>query len=261
VPCLFLGYSLHQSAYLCYDLATKRMYVSRPVIFIEDWFPYTLESQIMSNASSWYHLGSSPASTSDHLPIPFQSLASSQSSLLSVSPSVSSSSVPSSSRPSTAPVQPASTARTHSVHTRSQNNIFKPKHSHLVTKHPLHPSLEPTCVTQALRLPEWRTAISFEFNALLQNGTWILVPPTPAPNLVGSKWIFCIKRRVDGTIDKYKARLVAKRYNQWPGVDYRDTFSPVLKLVTIRVVLTLAVTHKWPLYQLDVNNAFLHGLF
>ena len=98
-----------------------------------------------------------------------------------------------------------------------------------------------------------------EYNALLRNGTWTLAPPVYASNLVGCKWIFRIKRNADGTVARYKARLVAKGFHQRLGLDYHDTFSPVVKLTTVRLVLSIVVSNGWTLRQLDINNAFLQG--
>jgi histone deacetylase 1/2 len=94
----------------------------------------------------------------------------------------------------------------------------------------------------------------------MQNQTWHLVPPSSNKNLIDCKWVYRIKRRSDGTIDRYKARLVAKGFKQRYGLDYEDTFSPVVKPTTIRLLLSLVVTRGWSLRQLDVQNAFLHGL-
>jgi hypothetical protein len=139
------------------------------------------------------------------------------------------------------------------------NDIYKPKKSFIVTKHPIPSSLEPTTVTAALTDSRWREAISSELTALMRHNTWQLVPPPTDCNIIGCKWVFRVKRHANGSVDRFKARLVSKGFNQQPGLDYKETFNPVVKSVTIRTVLTIAVMQGWTLRQLDVNNAFLHG--
>jgi hypothetical protein len=102
--------------------------------------------------------------------------------------------------------------------------------------------------------------MSSELTALMSHGTWDLIPPPKDCKLVGCKWVFRIKRKADGLVDKFKALLVAKGYNQRPGVDYKETFSLVVKPATVRTVLNIAVMNGWSLRQMDVNNAFLHGM-
>jgi hypothetical protein len=101
--------------------------------------------------------------------------------------------------------------------------------------------------------------MSDEFLALSQTQTWTLVSRPPSTNIVGSKWVFKTKNRPDGSVEKCKARLVARGFTQQQGIDYGDTFSPVVKPATIRLVLSLVVSRGWTLRQVDVSNAFLHG--
>ena len=117
----------------------------------------------------------------------------------------------------------------------------------------------PTSVAQALKDPRWRAAMQAEIDSLFRNKTYTLVTPEMASNIVGCRWIFTIKRLPNGAVDRFKARLVAKGFHQRPGIDFHDTFSPVVKPATIRQVISIAVSRQWPLRQLDINNAFLQG--
>ncbi|RVW32439.1 Retrovirus-related Pol polyprotein from transposon TNT 1-94 [Vitis vinifera] len=117
----------------------------------------------------------------------------------------------------------------------------------------------PTRVEEALGDPKWTQAIKDEMEALMKNKTWNLLPLPEGKKIVGCKWVFSIKHKADGSIERYKARLVAKGYTQTYGIDYQDTFSPVAKLNTVRVLISLATNLNWPLHQFDVKNAFLHG--
>jgi hypothetical protein len=98
-----------------------------------------------------------------------------------------------------------------------------------------------------------------EFSALLANHTWDLVQRPPRSNVVTGKWVFKHKFKADGSLERYKARWVLRGFTQRPGIDYDETFSPVVKPATVRTVLSLAVSRHWPVHQLDVKNAFLHG--
>ncbi|KAL0337709.1 UNVERIFIED_CONTAM: Retrovirus-related Pol polyprotein from transposon RE2 [Sesamum calycinum] len=112
---------------------------------------------------------------------------------------------------------------------------------------------EPKTYLQASKDANWVMAMQEELQALDKNGTWELTSLPPTKRAIGSKWVFKLKLHPDGSIARYKARLVAKGYNQIEGVDYFDSFSPVAKSVIV------AKSKSWALFQLDINNAFLHG--
>ena len=98
-----------------------------------------------------------------------------------------------------------------------------------------------------------------EYEALIRNDTWTLMSLPPDHKVIGCKWVFKVKLKPDGSLERYKAQLVAKGFQQTLGLDYFETFSPVVKPTTIRIVLSLALSLQWPIKQLDVHNAFLNG--
>ena len=286
LPCVFLGPSSQHHAYQFYHIPTRKIYLSRHVIFQESTFPFTItHSEPTPQNSS----PTTPLQVSRHplilhqlyqnLPLPTTPPITPQNSIASLpTPPISTNQSQTPTPPTPLSDQNSSNNHTdsslqldspassppppsvsHRPITRAMNDIHQPNPKYLLTtKHPLPQLAEPTCLSQAMKTTEWRDAMSHEFNALIQQQTWDLVPRPQNKNLVGCKWVFRIKRKADGDIEKYKARLVAKGFHQRPGLDYTQTFSPVVKPITVWLVLSLALQHDWPLRQLDVNNAFLH---
>lgn len=96
-----------------------------------------------------------------------------------------------------------------------------------------------------------------EVKALEDNNTWTLEHLPLGKRPIGCMWVYKVKFNSDGTVYKYKARLVDKGYNQQYGIDYVDTFDPIAKMVTVRVVLALGASKSWIVYPMDVVTAFL----
>jgi len=172
--------------------------------------------------------------------------------------------------PAPVPMEPAPAPATapalvrHTMVTRLRNAITKPviltdgtiryeyKHRAFLAA--------PASYRTALGDACWRAAMEDEHSALLRNGTWTLVPRPPGQNVIGSRLVFKVKQKADGSVDKFKARLVTQGFTQRCGVDYFDTYSPVVKPVTVRPVLAIALSHNWSVQQVDISNAFLHGI-
>ena len=122
--------------------------------------------------------------------------------------------------------------------------------------------VEPQTMDEALAgdySTKWKEAADVEYRSLIENETWDLVELPSGRTPIGSKWVFKVKHKSDGTVERFKARLVAKGYAQQPGIDYDETFSPVVKFQSIRVLLALAVQYDLQLNQMDVVTAFLNG--
>lgn len=139
--------------------------------------------------------------------------------------------------------------------TRGKSGITKPK----AFTAAMDDDSEPVTVKEALVNSLWVQAMKKEIMALQGNGTWSLVPAPKDRKIIRCKWVYKIKRKSDGTVERFKARLVAQGNTEQEGIDYTETFSLVAKPVTIRVILCIALAKAWSVQQLDVNNAFLNG--
>jgi histone deacetylase 1/2 len=143
--------------------------------------------------------------------------------------------------------------------TRAQDGIFRPHPRNANIANVAEPPPVPPSIRAALRDDQGRRAMQDEYNALLRNDTWCLVPRPQGARVISGKWILKNKLHPDGLLERRKARWVLRGDTQRPGVDFDQTFSSVVKPVTIRIVLTLAASNGWPVHQLDVSNAFLRG--
>ncbi|GJR41372.1 retrovirus-related pol polyprotein from transposon RE1 [Tanacetum coccineum] len=286
--CVFIGYNPQYKGYRCIDPTTWRIYTTRHAQFDEATFPCeglpstTSLAQLILSTYCDDGVMSTPISTSfmpsTKLPPPKSTppcdLCKGDVSTTDSPPSISSSNEQSNTvcTPSVAASHvaashaPSSTTHSHQMVTRSKAGYFKRKHVadfSRLSSSGLHQSFlastEPKGFKSAAKDPKWDDAMCDEMSALKQNHTWDLVPHPSRTNVVGSKWVFRTKFYANSSIDKYKARLVAQGFTQVPGIDYSTTFSPVVKASTVRIILSISVLNKWPLHQLDVKNAFLHG--
>ena len=243
LPCVLLGYNTSHKGYLCFHIPTWRIYIYRHVIFNETVFPYATQPPPVHSTTPPIHLATTLHLLEQVTVVP--TITTPPTPPLSPSPST----VPNTQTPIT-PSYQQPTTNSRAKHTQPSQSHFRPAEN---TTNPMvtwartnslkpktfsatiisSPTVEPRTYQQAMQHSYWQHAMSNEFCALLNNKTWSLVPRPPHVNLVGCKWIFRIKQRSDGFIERHKARLVAQGYSQEHGIDYFDTFSPVIKPTTI----------------------------
>nr|KYP76196.1 Retrovirus-related Pol polyprotein from transposon TNT 1-94 [Cajanus cajan] len=225
--CIFIGFKQGTKGFILFDLKTREVFISRNVSFYENIFPYHSEQQ------------STPYNTTTPLPTYYHC------SLASCSD------------------------KSFSRHQQKKSPILYPlssvvSYDKLSSKYQnfianLSVTTEPKSYSQAVKSENWRKAMQEEIAALQRNNTWSLVDLPAGKTPIGCKWVYKIKHKTDGSIDRYKARLVAKGYTQVEGLDFLDTFSPVARITTLRLLLSIVAAKQWHLQQLDVDNAFLHG--
>ncbi|KAI5343142.1 hypothetical protein L3X38_011018 [Prunus dulcis] len=295
VQCVFMGYSQGYKGVICYNTTTHRFLLSRHVVHDESVFPFghskpsLPSSNISSCPSSSFKAPPIVVSISHHVPSlassPVPNLASSQSSdipsLVSASfagdPVLVGSSADSTENlhvlnaqqlqvllPSQESSSPFMPPPMHPMQTRSKSGIVKPKpfeeyQCYLTTIPSLHDAAEPATYKAASQSSIWIQDMREEIEALHTQGTWDLVSMPVDKNIVGSRWVYRVKKNSDGSVARHKARLVTQGFSQAPGLDFRETFSPVVRHTTVRLVLSIATMNRWSLRQLNVKNDFLHS--
>lgn len=270
--CVFLGYPNGMKAYKLYDIYNKQVFTSRDVVFHEQIFPFH-KTHNHTTVIDPFPTVALPTPVADIPPLTISSPPSSQNSTPHVSPPNS----PHATLPlrrSSRPIKPPSYLRDFRCHLINHhtplntNQLYplsqvisyqrlSPSHRSLVLN--VSPQYEPHFYHEAIKHPEWRTAMQTELHALDLNNTWTVVPLPKDKRTIGCRWIYKLKFKPDGSIDRHKARLVAKGYTQQEGIAFLETFSFVAKMVTVKVLLAIAASRNWHLQQLDVDNAFLNG--
>ena len=151
----------------------------------------------------------------------------------------------------------------HSIHLFRSSRISRPLDRFVFTHTSLLTTLSsvhiPNHFSQVVQHECWCQAMQEELKALKENHTWDVLQCPPSIKPIGCKWVYSIKFNPDGTLARYKARLVALGNRQEYGIDYDETFAPVAKMTIVRTILAIATSQSWPLYQMVVKNAFLHG--
>ncbi|KAI3664859.1 hypothetical protein L6452_43468 [Arctium lappa] len=242
--CCFLGYSIEHKGYRCWDPISQRLHASVSLDSLQS--DITSSPPIVPTPSEFASTSESPASTqptSSSVPDPPQS------------------SVPSASPTSELPAESLAPGTSQSQNVRRSDRVRQVP-SHLRDYHvyvTLLSNHEPTSYKEASSNSDWQKAMDEELQALDKAQTWESVPLPQGKSPIGSKWVFKIKTKSDGSIDRYKAHLVAKGFNQEYDIDYEETFAPVARVTSVRSLLAIAATKQWSLFQMDVKNAFLNG--
>lgn len=290
--CVFLGYPYGKKGWRLYDLEKEECFTSRDVLFQETFFPFlerksktTTTSPITQTMETLPTIptdedeDTNPSSTTIDIPLTWTMI------------SAPTSPQPESNDPSTTTATPAlgRGLRTKQPSTRladfvvntvtltplaalstsqSSGTVYplsayyttaRFSESHCNYLSALTLMVELHSYKEAVLLDVWKKAMRFEIDALELNKTWDLVELPPGKIALGCKWVFRIKLKADGTLERYKARLVVLGNKQIEGIDYGETFAPVAKMTTVRIFLDVAAKQDYEVHQMDVHNAFLHG--
>ena len=266
--CVFLSYSQLQRGYHCYSPDTHQYFVSTDVTFFKNSSMFPINHPPSFNVISLPLLYPVP-DTSSVIPAtpprPLQVYT--RRPCTDTGPLANSSPMAPS---STTPVLPSPADLPIVIRKGTHSSPNPHPISNFLTYHRLSSSYSafvstlsfvsvPQTVDEALSHPDWKQAMVEEIAALHSSGTWDLITLSAGKTPVGCRWMYTVKIGLNGQVDSLKARLVAKRYTQVYGSDYYDTFSPIAKIASVCLLLSMTAMQSWPLYQLDIKNAFLHG--
>ena len=118
---------------------------------------------------------------------------------------------------------------------------------------------EPSSYEDAASQQVWREAMMEEYSSIMKNDVWEVVPRPEGKSIVTSRWLYKIKHVADGSIEKFKARFVARGFSHVEGVDYEETFALVARYISVRSIISSAAKMGWKIHQMDMNIAFLNG--
>ena len=276
---VFVGYSRTQKGYRVYFPDRHQYVTSADVTFHEDvpYFPSTQSAEDLSPPSLLSSVSATPVTDLPiPVPIPLPEASPSSASLQSdpssepEPPPSPPSPGPATLSPPPSPPPPVSDLDLPIALHKGTRQCTQYPIAHHVSPARLSPSYQsfalavltesiPKSYLEALQVLAWKAAMDVEYAAFLLRETWTLVPRPVDANVVSCKWVYSLKYNPDGSIARYKARLVARGFSQAYGLDYHETFLLVGRLSSIRVLFSIALDQSWPLHQLDVSNAFLYG--
>ncbi|XP_019228108.1 PREDICTED: uncharacterized protein LOC109209314 [Nicotiana attenuata] len=267
IPAMHMGYSSSQKGYILYDLCSKRFFVSRDTVFKEEVFPF---KHMSSGASPFFPVLELVEHPTHSAVVPNTTPS------LAGSPILNNADVAAPSSASLSLFCPhQKSSRLTKPHVWLADYVIpsnKSACSYPMINHVAYDNLspsykssltafsaivEPKSFAEANQDPKWIEAIKVEITALEENNTWSIVPLPPEKVPIGCKWVFKVKYKSSGEVERYKARLVAKGYSQQEGLGYTGTFSPVAKMVTVRAIVALAVASGWYVFQMVVHNDFI----
>ncbi|CAJ2645987.1 unnamed protein product [Trifolium pratense] len=244
-----MGYSHSHKGFVCYDVSNCRFRISRNVTFFEDQFMFHRVSPALDDVVTLPNFSIMPESIERYKPGYVYVRKSRQ----QVPMPLPDTALP----PAPAMVEPRRSGRISRAPDRYSPDRYDASHTSLTAS--LSSISIPPCYSQAVKDVRWIKAMNEELQAFQENFTWDIVSCPPDVKPIGCKWVYSVKLNSDGSLDRYKARLVALGNKQEYGIDYDETFAPVAKMTTVRTVISIAASSGWSLHQMDVKNAFLHG--